>query len=88
MLKYKQIWHGIKPTRWLIKFNLTGLTFVLQCDHRKAYVQSLEGSHIHVLLEGEVPNETGNWGNKRGSGAGVRMLPGSLSIKRKPYIDN
>ena len=22
MLKYKQIWHGIKPTRWLIKFNL------------------------------------------------------------------
>ena len=22
-LKYKQIWHGIKPTRWLIKFNLT-----------------------------------------------------------------
>ena len=23
MLKYKQIWHRIKPTRWLIKFNLT-----------------------------------------------------------------
>ena len=23
MLNYKQIWHGIKPTRWLIKFNLT-----------------------------------------------------------------
>ena len=23
MLKYKQIWYGIKPTRWLIKFNLT-----------------------------------------------------------------
>ena len=22
MLKYKKIWHGIKPTRWLIKFNL------------------------------------------------------------------
>ena len=21
MLKYKQIWHGIKPIRWLIKFN-------------------------------------------------------------------
>ena len=21
--KYKQIWHWIKPTRWLIKFNLT-----------------------------------------------------------------
>ena len=27
MLKYKQIWHGIKPTRWLIKFNLTKLIF-------------------------------------------------------------
>lgn len=23
MLKYKQIWYGIKPTKWLIKFNLT-----------------------------------------------------------------
>ena len=23
MLKYKQIWYGIKLTRWLIKFNLT-----------------------------------------------------------------
>ena len=23
MLNYKQIWHGIKSTRWLIKFNLT-----------------------------------------------------------------
>ena len=23
MLKYKQIWYGIKPIRWLIKFNLT-----------------------------------------------------------------
>ena len=23
MLKYKQIWHRIKPIRWLIKFNLT-----------------------------------------------------------------
>ena len=21
--KYKQIWHGIEPTRWLIQFNLT-----------------------------------------------------------------
>ena len=23
MLNYKQIWHGIKSTKWLIKFNLT-----------------------------------------------------------------
>ena len=28
MLKYKQIWHGIKPTRWLIKFNLTITNFL------------------------------------------------------------
>ena len=26
MLNYKQIWHGIKPIRWLNKFNLTTLT--------------------------------------------------------------
>ena len=25
MLNYKQIWHGIKPIRWLNKFNLTQL---------------------------------------------------------------
>ena len=25
MLKYNQIWHGIKPIKWLIKFNLTKL---------------------------------------------------------------
>ena len=25
MLNYKQIWHGIKPIRWLNKFNLTNL---------------------------------------------------------------
>ena len=28
MLNYKQIWHGIKPIRWLNKFNLTA--FVLK----------------------------------------------------------
>ena len=26
MLNYKQIWHGIKPIRWLNKFNLTSLS--------------------------------------------------------------
>ena len=25
MLNYKQIWHGIKPIRWLNKFNLTDI---------------------------------------------------------------
>ena len=30
MLKYKQIWHGIKPTRWLIKFNLIEFMELIQ----------------------------------------------------------
>ena len=29
MLKYKQIWHGIKPIKWLIKFNLA--IYVIIC---------------------------------------------------------
>ena len=64
------------------------LTFVLQCDHRKAYPQSLESSHFHILPEGEVPNSTRHWGNKRRLGAGARMLPGSLGVKRKPSMGN
>ena len=28
MLKYKQIWHGIKPIRWLNKFNLTETSYI------------------------------------------------------------
>ena len=30
MLNYKQIWHGIKPTEWLIKFNLMKTKFKLK----------------------------------------------------------
>ena len=29
MLNYKQIWHGIKPIRWLNKFNLTDFVIFL-----------------------------------------------------------
>ena len=32
MLNYKQIWHGIKPIRWLNKFNLTAFE-VFSADH-------------------------------------------------------
>ena len=33
MLNYKQIWHGIKPIRWLNKFNLTVINFhFLGCE--------------------------------------------------------
>ena len=36
LLKYKQIWYGIKPTRWLIKFNLTVLK-------SRPFIESLNG---------------------------------------------
>ena len=35
MLKYKQIWHGIKSTRWLIKFNLTGLNLTWRRERKR-----------------------------------------------------
>ena len=31
MLNYKQIWHGIKPIRWLNKFNLTSCFWKVLC---------------------------------------------------------
>ena len=62
--------------------------FILQCDHRKAYPQSLESSHVYILLEGKVPNRTRNWGNKRRPSASTRMLLGSPRVKRKPYMDD
>ena len=37
------------------------LTLILQCDYRTAYLQSLEGSHFHLLLESEIPNRIGGW---------------------------
>ena len=41
MLKYKQIWHGIKLIRWLIKFNLTLMVVLI-------YIKAKEVSaHIH-----------------------------------------
>ena len=43
MLNYKQIWHGIKPIRWLNKFNLTTLkqTLDLTCELRTVEQNSL-----------------------------------------------
>ena len=32
MLNYKQIWHGIKPIRWLNKFNLTNETIPIRIE--------------------------------------------------------
>ena len=43
----KQIWHRIKPTRWLIKFNLTILFEYwfekISINHKSGYVQILRG---------------------------------------------
>ena len=57
---------GSYPFKVTNKHNFFGsrLTFVLQCDYRKSYPQSLESIHLHVLLEGEVPNRTRSWRNK------------------------
>ena len=40
MLNYKQIWHEIKPTKWLIKFNLT--IFPPYLFHDKTLKQTLD----------------------------------------------
>ena len=41
MLNYKQIWHGIKPIRWLNKFNLTR---TLGSNQRKEERQALDNN--------------------------------------------
>ena len=48
----------------------------------------LESSHVQLLLESEVPDETGSWRNKRGLGASLRVLSSSVILKGKPYMDN
>ena len=42
MSKYEQIWHEIKPTRWLIKFNLTGLPSVIGRSKTKVFAEVKE----------------------------------------------
>ena len=42
MLNYKQIWHGIKPIRWLNKFNLT-LTSALRALVNNSVKESFYG---------------------------------------------
>ena len=48
MLKYKQIWHGIKPTRWLIKFNLT--IYILICLFSLGFSSFYVLKHIRFLV--------------------------------------
>ena len=52
MLKYKQIWHGIKPIKWLIKFNLTQLLLQLQSMERSQKEPTLTPPiHVHTPLQ-------------------------------------
>ena len=60
MLNYKQIWHGIKPTRWLIKFNLThnrmkyDMGYTIECKKMVKVLPNAscaqERSYVHRIL--------------------------------------
>ena len=47
MLNYKQIWHEVKATRWLIKFNLTVI-------HEDLIVYDTSYSLIYKMLRWHV----------------------------------
>ena len=63
MLNYKQIWHGIKPIRWLNKFNLTELhNLRMKLSNVRKKVKEppnmrKELSHLMVELHGTVKCE-------------------------------
>ena len=38
MLNYKQIWHGIKPIRWVNKFNLTKRLLIMWRNETDAHL--------------------------------------------------
>ena len=48
----------------------------------------MEGSHVYLLPEGKVPNKKWCRRSKGRSGTSLGMLPGSVSYKRKPYVDD
>jgi len=52
LLKYKQIWHGIKPTRWLIKINLT------MCIEEQRTVAEPVEELEKVILDDAKPERT------------------------------
>ena len=57
MLKYKQIWHGIKPIRWLIKFNLTGVVSIYAFLRHSGKVPDFHGEHpatCHFTFAAEI----------------------------------
>ena len=52
MLKYKQIWYGIKPTRLLIKFNLTNALFNAVTNEEFKKISSTESAkEVWTILQ-------------------------------------
>ena len=49
MLNYKQIWHGIKPIRWLNKFNLTILAMEFAQDRVNSNLLGSKTLGLNVL---------------------------------------
>ena len=53
MLKYNQIWHRIKPTRWLIKFNFTKSTW----DKAALAATNANSKDLNVIFFGVSPDK-------------------------------
>ena len=49
MLNYKTNWHEIKPTKWLIKFNLTHSTALSIKNYENQFFR-FDFTHIHVYV--------------------------------------
>ena len=56
MLNYKQIWHKIKPTKWLIKFNLTD-GFNVPMDFSLTSIRCIKGITCTADINGQCATE-------------------------------
>ena len=65
LLNYKQIWHGIKPTRWLIKFNLTDSLNGCTSSKFKMTIRFLKWMHIVQVQEDDKINIDQEYFNKK-----------------------
>ena len=65
LLNYKKIWHGIKPTRWLIKFNLTDSLNGCTSSKFKMTIRFLKWMHIVQVQEDDKINIDQEYFNKK-----------------------